>query len=113
MFKGLTNMRIALYIASIVLNATAIYVRSFSPELGEALQYGGGALAAFTGVVALTNVEKESSTRKIARIVKEETGGITNVAGPRCTYVDPQGQRCWLLDGHTNDGIDHAPEAAV
>lgn len=67
MLKGMPNMRITLYIVSILVNGAAIVVRPIANEWGDALQYIGGALAAFTGIVALSNVEKESSKTREKR----------------------------------------------
>jgi len=75
MFKGHSNMRIALYLVSIVVNGAAIIVRPIAAEWGDALQYIGGALAAFTGVVALTNVETESAKRRAERKANEDNEG--------------------------------------
>lgn len=73
MFKGHSYVRITLYLISILVNGAAIVVRPIAPEWGDALQYIGGALAAFTGVVALTNVERESEKKRVQRIVQETT----------------------------------------
>lgn len=85
MFKGNENVRIAIYLLSILINAAAIVVRPTAAEWGDALQYVGGAFAAFSGVVALTNVETESKKRRVRRIVQEElasdTGEIPTQSG--------------------------------
>ena len=81
MFKGHSNVRIALYLLSIAVNAAAIVVRPIAPEWGDALQYMGGALAAFTGVVALSNVERESGKKRREREGDDDgdTGGTVEL----------------------------------
>jgi len=89
-------MRVTLYIVSILVNGAAIVVRPMAAEWGDALQYVGGALAAFTGVVALSNVERESALARLTR--KVETG---EVVVPVCGFpVDRDGALCTLPAGH-------------
>lgn len=59
-FKGSPAVRIALYLVSIAVNAAAIIIRPAFPEWADGLQYAGGALATFTGIVALSNVDGKS-----------------------------------------------------
>lgn len=103
MLKGMPNMRITLYIISILVNGAAIVVRPIANEWGDALQYIGGALAAFTGIVALSNVEKESTAQRITR--KLQTGEIAVTTIPPCG-VPVGGALCVLPSGH--DG-EHLP----
>lgn len=101
MFKGSPNMRMALYIVSIVVNAAAIVVRPIANEWGDALQYAGGALAAITGVVAFTNVEKESSSdRALRKIQTRETLTHEPLLNTRCEYLDDVGNQCILPYAH-------------
>lgn len=103
LLKGNPNMRLALYIVSIVVNGAALYVRTFEPGLGDALQYVGGALAAITGAVAIGNVEREPQTQRMRRIAKETVEPMVSELPTRCDYtatVDGQERRCLLVAGH-------------
>lgn len=68
MLSNHPRIRVAVYLLAIAAQVAAVFVRIYSPELGEAFSSTANILAAVAGVTALANVSTGFTEQQIADV---------------------------------------------